>query len=121
MWIEDKSGAAEGVLVRKVRAQFLTYPAALIESTFARACMALNLQAAMTINSRVVKTLLACSPDATNVPLKNGLRVQVLPSIETLRYARRAQSAAFVAAEGLLVVWDDGNPFSARDWLSRSG
>jgi hypothetical protein len=52
--------------------------------------------------------LLASSPDASDIPLKNGLRVQVLPNMSVLPYARKAQSAAFVAAEGLLVVWDDG-------------
>ena len=70
----------------------------------------MNVPAAMTINSRVVKTLLACSPDAPDIPLKNGLRVQVLPNMDVLSYARKAQSAAFVASEGLLVVWDDGMP-----------
>ena len=28
--------------------------------------------------------------------------------MEVLSHARKAQSAAFVASEGLLVVWDDG-------------
>lgn len=37
----------------------------------------------------------------------NGLRVQILPTIEDLPRARKYQFAAFVASEGLLVVWDD--------------
>ncbi|KAK5169409.1 uncharacterized protein LTR77_005384 [Saxophila tyrrhenica] len=107
MWIEDMTGAREGVILRKERAQYLACPPALLQSTFARGVMAHNLPSAMTINSRVVKILLASSPDASDIPLKNGLRVQVLPNMDVLPYARKAQSAAFIAAEGLLVVWDD--------------
>lgn len=67
----------------------------------------------MTINSRVVKTYLAWTPDATDVPLKNGLRVQVLTTMEDLPQARKAQSAAFIASDGLLVIWDDGEFFNS--------
>jgi len=61
----------------------------------------------MTVNSRVIKTYLLWSPDAVDVPLMNGLRVQILPTIDDLPRARKHQFAAFVASEGLLVVWDD--------------
>jgi hypothetical protein len=53
-WIDDTSGASEGVILRKERAQFLACPPALLDSEFGRGCFALNLQAAMTINSRLV-------------------------------------------------------------------
>lgn len=61
----------------------------------------------MTVNSRVIKTFLQWSPDAVDVPLMNGLRVQILPTIDDLPRARKHQFAAFVASEGLLIVWDD--------------
>ena len=61
----------------------------------------------MTVNSRVIKTFLAWSPDAVDVPLINGLRVQILPTIEDIPRARKHQFAAFIASEALLVVWDD--------------
>ena len=61
----------------------------------------------MTVNSRVIRTFLQWSPDAVDVPLMGGLRVQILPTIEDLPRARKNQFAAFVASEGLLVVWDD--------------
>ena len=61
----------------------------------------------MTVNSRVIRTFLQWMPDAVDVPLMNGLRVQILPTIEDLPRARKHQFAAFVASEGLLVVWDD--------------
>lgn len=61
----------------------------------------------MTVNSRVIKTFLAWSPDAIDVPLMNGLRVQILPTMEDIPRARKHQFAAFIASEALLVVWDD--------------
>lgn len=61
----------------------------------------------MTVNSRVIKTFLQWSPDAVDVPLLNGLRIQILPTIEDLPRARKHQFAAFVASDALLVVWDD--------------
>src|ERR1700712_2410373 len=61
----------------------------------------------MTVNSRVIKTFLQCSPNAVDVPLLNGLRIQILPTVEDLPRARKLQFAAFVASEALLVVWDD--------------
>ena len=61
----------------------------------------------MTVNSRVIKTFLSWSPDAIDVPLMNGLRVQILPTINDLPKARKNQFAAFIASEALLVVWDD--------------
>lgn len=64
-------------------------------------------QAAMTINSTVVQPFLTRSPDALDVPLTNGLRVQILPTLEDLPRARRAHYAAFIAREALLVVWED--------------
>lgn len=61
----------------------------------------------MTVNSRVINVFLGWSPDAVDVPLMNGLRVQMLPTIEDLPRARKHQFAAFVASEALLAVWDD--------------
>ena len=65
------------------------------------------MQVAMTVNSRVIKTFLGWSPDAVDVPLMNGLRVQILPSVADLPRARKHQFAAFLAEEQMLVVWDD--------------
>jgi hypothetical protein len=61
----------------------------------------------MTVHSRVIKTFLAWSPDATDVPLMNGLRVQILPTISALPRAQKHQFAAFAASDSLLIVWDD--------------
>ncbi|KAM7197932.1 putative glycosyltransferase [Naviculisporaceae sp. PSN 640] len=107
LWVSDGSGEIEGVLLRKTRGQYMACPPQLGNSPFAMACAALNVQCAMTVNSRVIKTFLQWSPEAVDVPLMNGLRVQILPTIEDLTRARKHQFAAFVASEGLLVVWDD--------------
>ena len=64
-------------------------------------------QAAMTVSSEVIEPFLSWSPDAIDVPLLNGLRIQILQRFEDLYMARRHQYAAFIATENLLVVWDD--------------
>ena len=61
----------------------------------------------MTVNSTVINSFLAWSPDATDIPLMNGQRIQILPTIDDLPRARKNQFAAFIASDGLLVVWDD--------------
>ncbi|KAL7621023.1 hypothetical protein AAE478_008335 [Parahypoxylon ruwenzoriense] len=107
LWVSDGSGDVEGVLLRKSKGSYMACPPALGESCFAIACAALNVQCAMTVNSRVIKTFLSWSPEAVDVPLMNGLRIQILPTIDDIARARKHQFAAFVASEALLVVWDD--------------
>ncbi|KAI1140618.1 glycosyl transferase family group 2-domain-containing protein [Hypoxylon sp. FL0543] len=107
LWVSDGSGDVEGVLLRKSKGSYMACPPPLLNSLFARACSTLNVQCAMTVNSRVIKTFLSWSPDAVDVPLRNGLRIQILPTVDDLARARKHQFAAFVASEALLVVWDD--------------
>ena len=124
LWVGDGSGTLEGVMLRKARNSYMSCPPQLVESPFGMACAALNVQVcqyfdrtkhhlltfnkvAMTVNSRIIKTFLQWSPDAVDVPLTNGLRVQILPTVEDLPKARKHQFAAFIASEQLLVVWDD--------------
>lgn len=107
LWVSDGSGEGEGVVLRKARNHYLACPPQLANSSFAIACAELNVQVAMTVNSRVIKTFLAWSPDAVDVPLMNGLRVQILPTVNDIPRARKHQFAAFIASEALLVVWDD--------------
>ncbi|KAI0475757.1 glycosyl transferase family group 2-domain-containing protein [Xylariaceae sp. FL0804] len=108
LWVMDASGDLEGVLLRKVRGQkYLACPPRLADSPLAAACQRLNAQCAMTVNSRVVKSFLNFSPNATDVPLFNGQRIQILPGVGDLPRARKNQCAAFIASDSLLVVWDD--------------
>ncbi|KAF2810497.1 uncharacterized protein BDZ99DRAFT_488274 [Mytilinidion resinicola] len=107
LWVGDGSGELEGVLLRKHRGYYMACPPQLLDSAFAQYCAELNVQVTMTVNSRVVKAFLQWSPEARDVPLRNGLRVQILPTIDDLPRARKNQFAAFIASELLLVVWDD--------------
>ncbi|KAI5816579.1 glycosyl transferase family group 2-domain-containing protein [Pyronema omphalodes] len=101
------SGLEEGVLLRKSRGNYMACPSGLANGEFAKACTALNVQVAMTVNSRVVKTFLQWTPEAVDVPLPNGLRIQILPTLADVAKARKYQFAAFIADTQLLVVWDD--------------
>ncbi|RKF61048.1 putative nucleotide-diphospho-sugar transferase [Erysiphe neolycopersici] len=107
LWVHDLSGDSEGVLLRKSKNTYMAYPPQLASSALAKACKTLNVQCAMTVNSRVIKSFFQWSPNAVDVPLLNGLRIQVLQNIEDLSRARKHQFAAFVATETLLIVWDD--------------
>ncbi|KAI8958319.1 glycosyl transferase family group 2-domain-containing protein [Daldinia sp. FL1419] len=112
LWIGAGAGITEGVLLRRYRGLYMVCPTSLVESVLERACLALDIQCAMTINSRIIKTFLSWSPDAMEVPMLNGMRIQIMPSINELARARKYQCAAFLAAECLLVIWDD-DPLSA--------
>lgn len=61
----------------------------------------------MTLNSRMIKTYMECAPEGSEVPLKNGLHIQLVASMKELAWCNKAQCAAFVASEGLLVIWED--------------
>ncbi|KAF2719454.1 hypothetical protein K431DRAFT_112096 [Polychaeton citri CBS 116435] len=107
MWIGSGDGEMEGVLVRISKGHYTGCPPNLTQSVFASGCLSLNVHCAMTVNSRIVKTFLEWTPASSEVPLRNGLRIQVLPTIEDLPKARKHHFAAFIASEALLVVWDD--------------
>lgn len=61
----------------------------------------------MTVSSGVIEPFLEWNSDAVDVPLLNGLRIQILPTFEDLYQAKRHQYAAFISSESLLIVWDD--------------
>ena len=61
----------------------------------------------MTVNTSVIRTIM--QNDVQSVPLPNGLRLQVLPTIPYLADCQRHQNAAFIHDLGILVVWAD-NP-----------
>lgn len=64
------------------------------------------LQAAMTVNTRVIQLILGRS-DLPYVELPEGLRLQVIPDIRDLPQCQKHQSAAFIAGQSMLVVWED--------------
>ena len=61
----------------------------------------------MTVHSLVVNSYLDHSPNAVDIPLKGGLRLQIIPSVADLPRARKYHFAAYCTAESLLVVWQD--------------
>ncbi|KAK3345106.1 glycosyl transferase family group 2-domain-containing protein [Neurospora tetraspora] len=62
----------------------------------------------MTVNSRVIKTFLQWSPEAIEVPLNDGLRIQILPTVDDLLRARKHQ-AKHIESALMQLVWKDGN------------
>jgi cellulose synthase/poly-beta-1,6-N-acetylglucosamine synthase-like glycosyltransferase len=115
-WRSDKASSQEGVMLKAGRDQFISYPAELVDTPLAQSLKDLNVQAAMTIHSPVIKSYLDAFPHSTDMPLLNGLAVQVVKTIESLATARTHQFAAVVATEALLIVWDD----DAVNMLSRA-
>ncbi|KAK4997645.1 hypothetical protein LTR66_002977 [Elasticomyces elasticus] len=98
----------EGVVLKKGRGAYTCCPSDLIDehAGFFDAVQALNVRAAMTVNTKVIKLFLRGNTDQY-VPLGDGLRLQVLPSMAYLPGCQKHQSAAFIADRGILVVWDD--------------
>jgi hypothetical protein len=60
----------------------------------------------MTVNTRVIKLLLS-KCDRTYIQLDSGMRLQVIPNLEALPYCAKHQSAAFIASQQILIVWED--------------
>ena len=60
----------------------------------------------MTVNTRVIKLFLR-RQDLPYVPLKDGLRLQILPNVNYLPTCQKHHFAAFLADTSILVVWDD--------------
>ena len=69
----------------------------------------------MTVNTRVIKLFLQRT-DMPYVPLADGLRLQILPDIQSLPFCQKHHFAAFIHDSSLLVVWDD----EPRDLLRRA-
>ncbi|KAK3112694.1 hypothetical protein LTR53_010749 [Teratosphaeriaceae sp. CCFEE 6253] len=101
-------GHDEGVMLKKSRAAYTCCPSDLVEEPFGfyKSVADLNVRAAMTVNTRVIKLFLHTN-DKSYVPLKGGLRLQVLANISELARCQKHQFAAFIADRGILVVWDD--------------
>ncbi|KAL6722080.1 hypothetical protein ACLMJK_001185 [Lecanora helva] len=109
-WIRVHASTREGCFIRRSQGDYVTYPSTLAASgsQLATAVSALNPQCAITVASGTIQAFLDYHPDATSVPLDDkGLSIQVMPTLADLPRAQKLQYAAFIASEGLLVVWDD--------------
>ncbi|KAF2110810.1 glycosyl transferase family group 2-domain-containing protein [Lophiotrema nucula] len=106
IWTSGESG--EGVVLKKSKGRYVCCPAELQfdQSDFYQMVSILNVRVAMTINTRVIKLIMARS-ELPYVELTPGLRLQVIPNIRSLPHCQKHQSAAFIAEQQILVVWED--------------
>ncbi|EMC92102.1 hypothetical protein BAUCODRAFT_77902 [Baudoinia panamericana UAMH 10762] len=102
-------GFDEGVMLKKGGGSgFAACPSELLDEPygFAKSIEMLNVRCAITVNTRVIKLFLY-NNEKPFVPLKGGLRLQVLPDMSYLPRCQKHQFAAFIADRGIMVVWDD--------------
>ncbi|MCJ1395005.1 hypothetical protein MMC18_007886 [Xylographa bjoerkii] len=106
LWTSGGSG--EGVVLKKSRDTYVACPGDLsnVRDHLFDAVQRLNVRVAMTVNTRVIKLFLR-RQDLPYVPLKDGLRLQILPNINYLPSCQKHHFAAFIADTSMLVVWDD--------------
>ncbi|KAI1302063.1 glycosyl transferase family group 2-domain-containing protein [Xylaria venustula] len=100
----------EGVVLKKGRNNYACCPPQLQEMRYSLYDMAmeLNVRCAMTINTRVINVILASRRTTYEyIPLPDGLRLQVLPSMRDLPRCQKHHFAAFIQDLQIMVVWDD--------------
>ncbi|KAI1270584.1 glycosyl transferase family group 2-domain-containing protein [Xylariaceae sp. FL1019] len=100
----------EGVILKKGRNNYACCPPQLQDMKYGLFDMAmeLNVRCAMTVNTRVINVILASRRTTYDyIPLPDGLRLQVLPSMRELPKCQKHHFAAFIQDLQIMVVWDD--------------
>ncbi|KAI1333718.1 glycosyl transferase family group 2-domain-containing protein [Xylariaceae sp. FL0016] len=100
----------EGVVVKKGKNNYACCPPQLRDMPYGLydMCMELNVRCAMTVNTRVINVILSSKRQTYEyIPLNDGLRLQVLPSMRELPRCQKHHFAAFIQDLQILVVWDD--------------
>lgn len=100
----------EGVVIKKGRNNYACCPPQLrdLPGNLHDMAMQLNVRCAMTVNTRIVNVILKARRTASDyIPLPDGLRLQVLPSMTDLPRCQKHHFAAFIQDAGILVVWED--------------
>ncbi|KAJ3104440.1 hypothetical protein HDU97_009225 [Phlyctochytrium planicorne] len=83
---------------------FVTYPEP--NSEFTRAVRGLNVEVAVMLTSKMIRTAIQMVPDQNNdLKLRDGTKLQVLEQLSRLPRGRKLQYAALCRQEGCLVVW----------------
>ncbi|KAJ3205138.1 hypothetical protein HDU67_009087 [Dinochytrium kinnereticum] len=83
---------------------FVTYPEP--NADFTRAVRGLNVEVAVMLTSKIIRTAIAMVPECNNdLKLRDGTKLQVLESLSRLPRARKLQYAALCRQEGSLIVW----------------
>ncbi len=105
-WSTGRPG--EGVVLKKTRGQYVCAPRSLVNEPggIFEAVRDMNVKVALTVNTPLMKMICAQERRGTIV-VGDGLRLQVLGSVQDLPRCQKHQFAAFVADTGSLVVWDD--------------
>ncbi|KAH7412026.1 glycosyl transferase family group 2-domain-containing protein [Phaeosphaeria sp. MPI-PUGE-AT-0046c] len=106
LWISDQPG--EGVFVKRSKGRYAHSPADLSTdgTGICAAITALNVPFAMTVSTRMIKLIISRT-ELSYVQIQHGQRLQVVPDFAALPYCQKNQSAAFVASQQILVVWED--------------
>ncbi|KAF2186273.1 hypothetical protein K469DRAFT_573231 [Zopfia rhizophila CBS 207.26] len=106
IWTLGEPG--EGVMLKKSKGRYACCPVELQSdnSNFYDMVAQMNVRAAMTVNTRVLKLILART-DLPYVELTADLRLQIIPDIASLPHCQKHQFAAFIATQQILVVWED--------------
>ncbi|KAI5922713.1 glycosyl transferase family group 2-domain-containing protein [Camillea tinctor] len=100
----------EGVVLKKGKNNYSCCPPQLrdIPNSLYEMAMELNVRCAMTVNTRVINVILASRRTTYEyIPLSDGLRLQVLPSMRELPRCQKHHFGAFIQDLQILVVWDD--------------
>ncbi|KAJ3117283.1 hypothetical protein HDU96_007322 [Phlyctochytrium bullatum] len=83
---------------------FVTYPEP--NADFTRAVRGLNVEVAVMLTSRMIRTAIDMVPLQNNdLKLRDGNRLQVIENLSRLPRARKLQYAALSRLEGALIVW----------------
>ena len=106
MWSD--SNQEEGVVLKKAKNDFICQPRDLIgmHDGFFEQVAKLNVKVAMTVKTDVITTYLP-SISSQFVPLADGRRIQILPSMASLSRCKKHHFAAFILEPAMLVVWHD--------------
>ncbi|KAI1483090.1 glycosyl transferase family group 2-domain-containing protein [Daldinia eschscholtzii] len=102
----------EGVVIKKRRGNFACYPPEIrdVPDGLYEMTVKMNVRCAMTINTRVITVILSSKRRKHDyIPLSDGLRLQVLSSMNELPQCQRHHFAAFIQDLKIMVVWED-NP-----------
>ncbi|ORY65012.1 glycosyl transferase family group 2-domain-containing protein [Pseudomassariella vexata] len=100
----------EGVVLKKAKGNYSCCPPQLQEmpNSLYDMAMELNVRCAMTVNTRVINVILNSRRTTYEyIPLPDGLRLQVLPTMRELPHCQKHHFAAFIQDAQILVVWDD--------------
>ncbi|GAO51991.1 hypothetical protein G7K_6079-t1 [Saitoella complicata NRRL Y-17804] len=97
-----------GVILRVGRGEWKCALPSTTGSTYHSMIAAMNVEVALTIDSKLVKKILQKLPQSsTDVPLLDGTKYQIIDTMSDLTRARKHQYSAFIRDEQILVVWAD--------------